>query len=316
MPRHRLFTTRRGSDNDNPAFDSLTPFAGLIAGTEFRFLPSPRRKKWYLEWPAAFLLHAAIVVAALITFQPPMSMEASNQTPISIQVDNTGTQQNAAPPTQLHGPPITAQAPPSSSQPPPPPQQPTPQTPEMSLEIPQDLFSQDELPQPAPQPQQQQVQNTQPVHHYHPQHHYQVMTGMSLGNQTSTTAQPPMPPGFHGLNMQLSQSDQNAMEAPEFSVQGEIGSDWMSGFNKWVNAHIYYPQAAVENGQEGTSTIEFTVHRDGRVTGVHLLNSAGSPFLDQAWLGIFLHNNVPPFPPGTKSDTIKITASLEYQLIQ
>ncbi len=106
------------------------------------------------------------------------------------------------------------------------------------------------------------------------------------------------------------------METPEISVQGEIGSDWMSGFNKWVNAHIYYPNAAIEQGQEGSSTIEFTVHRDGHVTDVHLLSSAGSPFLDQAWLGIFLQNNVPPFPPGTKADTLKITAALEYQLVQ
>jgi protein TonB len=135
---------------------------------------------------------------------------------------------------------------------------------------------------------------------------------MSLGNGSSASAQPPMPPGFHGLNMQLSQADRNAMEAPQITVQGEIGSDWMSGFSKWVNAHIYYPASAAEQGQEGTSVIEFTVHRDGSVTGIHLLSSAGSPFLDQAWLGIFIQNHVPPFPPGTKSDTLKITASLEY----
>jgi protein TonB len=257
------------------------------------------------------LLHAAIIAAALITFQPQMSMQGSQQqTPVSIVVDNAGSQQTVMPPPQLVAPPKMAQAPPSSA-PPPPPQAAQPQTPEMSLNIPPDLFAQEELPPSAPQPQQQ-TQTARPVHHDHPRQQYQVMTGMSLGNGSSASAQPPMPPGFHGLNMQLSQADRNAMEAPQITVQGEIGSDWMSGFSKWVNAHIYYPASAAEQGQEGTSVIEFTVHRDGSVTGIHLLSSAGSPFLDQAWLGIFIQNHVPPFPPGTKSDTLKITASLEY----
>jgi len=249
-----------------------------------------------------------------------MSLEPPAQNGVSVVFQNGGAQRTTAPPSQFRGPPTLAQSPPSSSPPPPPPPpQAVQQEPESNLEIPENLFSQMQLPPPESVTQQQQVQNPHPhpvQHHYPPAHQqYQVMTGMSLGNQSSQNAQPPLPNGFHGLNMQLSQSDLNAMEAPEFSVQGEIGADWMSGFNKWVNEHIYYPQAAAEQNQQGTSVIQFTVHRDGHVTGVRLLSSAGSPFLDQAWLGIFLHNNVPRFPPGTKSDSINITASLQYELV-
>jgi protein TonB len=284
MPRHRRFTTGPSGRPEPPDQPPPGPLAAaLTAGSEFRFPPSPRRRKRPWEWLAALLLHAAIIAAALITFQPQMSMQGSQQqTPVSIVVDNAGSQQTVMPPPQLVAPPKMAQAPPSSA-PPPPPQAAQPQTPEMSLNIPPDLFAQEELPPSAPQPQQQ-TQTARPVHHDHPRQQYQVMTGMSLGNGSSASAQPPMPPGFHGLNMQLSQADRNAMEAPQITVQG----------------------------QEGTSVIEFTVHRDGSVTGIHLLSSAGSPFLDQAWLGIFIQNHVPPFPPGTKSDTLKITASLEY----
>ncbi len=163
------------------------------------------------------------------------------------------------------------------------------------------------LPQPTPAPQSQprHVAAQKPA-----PSHYQVMNTLSFGNPS-----PPMPNAKHGLNLQLSQSDLNALDQPEITVQGQIGEDWMSGFNKWVNDHTYYPQAAAEQGLQGTSTIEFDVHRDGSVTGLHLLKSAGSPFLDQAWLGIFAQNNVPAFPPGTKSNTIHITAALHYEIL-
>jgi len=278
---------------------------------DVRFDPSPARKRWPWIWPAAFLLHAGIIALALISFVPKPSLQAS-QPGVSVVFENGGAQANAAPPAQRQGPLTPEQAPPPSA-PPPPQQQLQPQEPEVNLNLPTEPFA--ELSQPPPQPAQQNQQaRPQHVERYRPVHHqYEVMNNMSLGNGNPS---PPMPNAPHGLNLQLSQSDLNAMTAPEIQVQGDIGQDWMDGFNQWVNDHTYYPQAAAENGQQGTSVIQFTVHRDGSVTGVHLLSSAGSTFLDQAWLGIFLHNNVPPFPPGTKADSIGITASLHYELIQ
>jgi protein TonB len=204
--------------------------------------------------------------------------------------------------------------------PPPAPPPPNPQDlePEVNLNLPTAPFAEmpqpEQAPQPEPQPQpKREVQRVE--RHREPRYpQYQVMNNMSLNNGSAPQPSPSFT-GKPGLNLNLSQSDLNSMIAPQIQVEGDIGQDWMDGFNKWVNDHIYYPQAAVENNQQGTSVIQFTVHRDGSVTGVRLLSSAGSTFLDQAWLGIFLHNNVPAFPPGTKADTIKITASLQYQLI-
>ncbi len=313
MPRHRRFTTD-GSSPQPQTYPLASFTAGLAGVAQFRWSPSPPRKNRHLAWLAALLLHAAVFALALITFQPSMSLGPPSQTQVSVVLENPGASQNTAPASPRQAPSRVAVVPPAPATGPPPP--PQPQQPEMQLDIPQDLFSDTPLPPPPPQPQTEQAQNTRPQHHYVRTHHeYQVMNNMSLGNSSNGAPAPPMPNAQHGLNLQLSQSDLNALDRPEITVQGEIGSDWMNGFNKWVNEHIYYPQAAIENNQEGTSVISFIVHRDGRVTDLHLLSSAGSPFLDQAWLGIFIQNNVPPFPPGNKSDTIKITAALEYQLI-
>ncbi len=311
MPRHRLFTTTHRTDDPltlqpEPAEPALIAALSEAVTQDCRFSPSPARKRQIWIWPAAFLLHAAIIALALISFVPRPSLQAS-QPGISVVFDNGGAQQNTAPPAPTQGPLTPAQQPPPAA-PPPPPQSVQTQQPEVNLNMPMEPFA----PLPLPPPQQQQtqerrVQNTRPQPHHQ---QYQVMNGMSLNNSSPST-----PSAKHGLNLQLSQSDLNAMNTPEIQVQGQIGQDWMDGFNKWVNDHIYYPQEAIENNQQGTSVIQFTVHRDGSVTGVHLLSSAGSTFLDQAWLGIFLQNNVPPFPPGTKSDSLKITAALQYELV-
>ncbi len=255
------------------------------------------------------MLHAGIIALAFISFVPRPSLEASQQG-VSVVFENGGAQANAAPQANIQGRLTQAETPPPPAPPPPSPQS---EQPEVNLNLPMAPFA--EMPQPEqaaqPQPKREVVHEARRPSPYS---HYQVMNNMSLGNSSSPQPAPSFT-GKPGLNLQLSQSDLNAMVLPQVSVQGTIGQDWMNGFNQWVNDHIYYPDSARENNQQGTSVIQFTVHRDGSVTGAHLLTSAGSVFLDQAWLGIFLNNKVPPFPPGTKSDSITITASLQYELI-
>jgi protein TonB len=146
-----------------------------------------------------------------------------------------------------------------------------------------------------------------------PAQKYIVMNNMSYGSPA--TPAPPMPHAQQALNLNLPQSDAQAVNAPELTIKGDIGADWNAELSKWVNDHKYYPQAALEQGQQGSVEIEFTVDRAGKVTGLHLLNGSGSPFLDQAWLGMFAQNRLPPFPPGTKSDHITVDATMHYELI-
>ncbi len=292
-PRHhpRLATTRPTSPGALPAL------------ARERFLPRPpdHWRPWF--WLAALLLHIAAVAALLFLVRQPRMKEAFEPTGISVVYDSGATQAQA--PRQAPIP-----APVQSPAPAPPPAAPQAQEqPEVNLNLPTPTLS------PLPEPLPQQAEQTPPQpHHVTPQHQhsqrYVVMNNMSL-------SAPPAPPtqfANKALNLNLGGADELPANVPQITIQGHIGTDWQAGFNKWVNEHIYYPDAAAEQGQQGASTIQFTVHRDGHVTDVHLLNSAGSPFLDQAWMGIFLQNNVPPFPPNETSDSIKITATLNYVL--
>lgn len=294
LPRHhpRLATTLPTEPGALPAL------------ARQRILPRPpdQWRPWF--WLAALLLHILAIAAILFFLRPPRMHEAFEPTGISV-VYEPGAKQAASPrpspvPTPTHAPPPAA--------PPPAPAEAEAQ-PEVNLNLPTSPLA--ELPVPTPQPAPQAPPTPHPTPHRQRAQHYMVMNNMSLG-----TPAPPVPFADKSLNLNIGGADNDFANTPQITIQGHIGSDWQAGFNKWVNDHIYYPQAAVEQNQQGSATIEFTVHRDGHVTGIHLLQSAGSPFLDQAWMDIFADNNVPPFPPGTANDTIKITATLNYELIR
>ena len=282
--------------------------AALQPSVRERFFPrTPTRwRPWF--WLATLLLHVAVIGALLLFVHPRPMQQAFEPTGVSV-VFSPGEPNPTAPrpspiPTPSHAPPPTA--------PPPPPQQ-ADEQPEVNLNLPDDALS---MPEILPQP------NTQPAPPAQPARaanrgprrtrgqKYLVMNNMSLHG----TPSPPRSFANKDLNLDEGGADENFANSAQISIQGDPGTNWEALFNKWVNEHIYYPQAAAEQGQQGASTISFTVHRDGTVTGVRLLNSAGSPFLDQAWLGIFLQNNVPPFSPDAKDDSVHITATLNYVL--
>ena len=146
-----------------------------------------------------------------------------------------------------------------------------------------------------------------------PPQRYLVMNNMSFGNPAQPA--PPMPHARQALSLNLPQSDAQAVNAPEVSIKGDVGADWQAELSRWVNDHKYYPQAAAEQGQQGDVRIEFTVDRQGNVTGLRLLSGSGSTFLDQAWLGLFQQNQLPPFPAGTKADHVTVDATMHFELI-
>jgi len=137
------------------------------------------------------------------------------------------------------------------------------------------------------------------------------MNGMSYGNPA-----PPSPQARQAMNMSLPQTDTQAVMGSDFTIKGQVGADYMAELHKWVEEHGYYPDAAVEQGQEGISVVEFTVDRAGNVSAVHLLQSSGSPFIDQAWFQLFADNQLPPFPPGSKDDHITVEYTGEFSLIR
>jgi protein TonB len=267
-------------------------------------IPPWRWRPWAAG--AALVLHLLVLLFILLFVRERPLPDDSMATGVNVTLDTSGAQQATAPPVTLHASPTPATAPPPSSPPPPPP---AAAQPEVNLNMPPMDFSDMASAPTPPQP--------QPVQHSHtksrPSPKYTMMPGMSLGSGQSEA--PPSPPAPQvGTNLSLPQSDAQAALAPDITVKGDIGADWMAELNKWVNEHKYYPQAAAEQGQQGDVTIEFTVDRQGNVTGLKLLGSSGSPFLDQAWLGLFAQSTLPVFPPGTKANTVTVDATMHFIL--
>ncbi|HWA81655.1 MAG TPA: TonB family protein [Acetobacteraceae bacterium] len=146
-----------------------------------------------------------------------------------------------------------------------------------------------------------------------PAQRYLVLNNMSYGTPATTDA--PAPQSSGRLNLALNQSLLNASLSRDFNIQGNIGPDWRAELTQWVNARKYYPEQALELGQQGSVMIRLVIARDGSVRDVQLLQSSGSPFLDSAWLGLFEGARLPPFPPGTPSNQITLEATMHYILV-
>ncbi len=304
LRRPRLRATIRDLALTEPSCD--INLINLAAGAP---LAAPMRKQrwrpWY--WAAAAVLHA-LVIAFFLLFAWRHQPAEDNQSPpgISVVFDNGGAAQTTAPPAPAHGPTSAAQAP-LPAAPPPPPQAQQPQA-EVNLNMPATpLATLQSVPQTQPHPQPHPTpRRAAPP----PPRKYVVMNNMSYG-----TPAPPVPQAHRAMNLSLPMSDAQAVNAPELTIKGNIGADWNAALSKWVNEHKYYPEAAAEQGQQGSVKVEFTVDRQGNVTGLHMLSGSGSPFLDQAWMGMFADNRLPPFPPGTKDSHITVDATMHYEIV-
>lgn len=91
--------------------------------------------------------------------------------------------------------------------------------------------------------------------------------------------------------------------------------DWGSLFRTWFEQHKYYPAEAAIRGEDGSSTVEITVDRNGRVAAASLVETSGSPRLDAALLGTLRGANVPPLLPGMATP-FTTTITLHYVLIR
>jgi protein TonB len=238
----------------------------------------------------------------LVTFRHREQEEQQSPPGVSVVFDNGGTTQTTAPPSPLHAAPSMAQAPPPAAPPPPPEQT------EVNLDMPELPLAQ--APAPAPsQEHHQQQQRRQTTRNAQPQH-YVVMNNMSLGTPSPATQF-----NHRAMNLDLPASDAQAVDGPELTVKGDAGADWQAALDQWVEAHKYYPQAALEQSQQGAVRIRFKVDRAGNVTGVQMLDGSGSPFLDQAWSGLFKGAQLPPFPPDAKDSNVTVDATMHYVLL-
>lgn len=253
---------------------------------------------------AAIALHATVILLLLITVRNPPPLEAQSPPGVSVVFENGGQQQAMQPKAQINAPPSLAEAPPPVAPPPP-----VDTQPEVNLGIPE-FAAPLPTPMPTPAPRAAQTARHQPTHYEHPSQRYTVMNNLSFGHPA-----PPVPFQKRVLNLDLSSSDENVMNGPEIAVKGDAGPDWDAELDQWVENHKYYPDSAIEQGQQGNVRIHFTVDRAGNVTGLRMLDSSGSPFLDQAWLGLFQGAQLPPFPASAKDNTVTVDATMHFILL-
>lgn len=286
------------------------------------------------------LLHGVVLAALVIFMQRHQPQEYVPPAPIAMVFEHGGAPRATAPPAARRGPPETA-ALPARPQPnvpvrplpgpppaaPPAPQEPAsaprpaprPAPPGVAVHLPSEAQMQAFLeppkiarpqpspgiaPAPAPQP-----TTTPPPQKLPP--HTLFVPSLSFGSTHQAT---PQAPG-RGLNLALNRSELQRAFAPDFAVEGKIGPDWLSELSNWVDQRKYYPYSAAEMGQQGTVELRLVIERNGQVAGARLLQSSGSAFLDQAWLGMFRGARVPAFPAGTKAEQIIIRATMHYILI-
>lgn len=268
-------------------------------------MPRLRRHPW--AWAAALLLHVVVIVALLLIREPSPVLNLQDQPSINLVLKAGGTGAvTSAPPTQLHD--TTQQA---KISPPPASSASSSASAAMQDEVQMPPIPLSELPRPQPQPHHSAAQRSSSLQNFAARHGYVLLKSMSYGNVSPLVQ--PAPPRPHGVNFALPASNWQAKSSSNFTIQGDPGADW--GLQKWVEDHAYYPQAAIEQRQQGTAVVSFTVDRYGHVTDVKLTTSSGSVFLDQAWYQLFKDHRLPPFPKDAKSDHVHVVYTVHYMLV-
>lgn len=83
-------------------------------------------------------------------------------------------------------------------------------------------------------------------------------------------------------------------EMPKFQ-----GGD-LNTFRAWVMKEFRFPAIALENGIQGTVTVEFVIERDGRLTNIKFLRSPDPVFNDETRR---ILNKSPKWTPGRQRNT-------------
>ena len=90
------------------------------------------------------------------------------------------------------------------------------------------------------------------------------------------------------------------LEAKPRFQDGDVGQ-----FSHWVNENLTYPKEAVKDSIQGRVTLQFTIEKDGSVTGVKVLRGV-APILDDEAVRVVSQS--PKWTPGTiKGEPVRVT---------
>ncbi len=91
--------------------------------------------------------------------------------------------------------------------------------------------------------------------------------------------------------------------APQTTPPSAELTQWQNALATHLGAFRRYPTAARSRGEQGTATIAFTIDRDGRLLSSRIVQSSGSPLLDEETLAMLARAQPMPKPPGTAPDS-------------
>jgi periplasmic protein TonB len=145
-----------------------------------------------------------------------------------------------------------------------------------------------------------------------------------LGRSEPSGTQPPAgPPSLartlRDLDRRLSQAGPSGtvtgtgqqMGPLFFDPEGADFTVWINHFKNEVYRNWLLPQAVLL-GVRGHVDLEFTVERDGRVTNLRLLKSAGNPALDKSAANAIVASRFMPLPSDFASARVTMQVSFYY----
>ncbi|WP_240810432.1 energy transducer TonB [Formicincola oecophyllae] len=109
-----------------------------------------------------------------------------------------------------------------------------------------------------------------------------------------------------------------AINAPYRSssrVKG-VTSDYGAEIDRWIRAHMFYPEDAAENGEEGPVSVHVVIDRTGRVSSVRLVDGSGAHALDDATTGMFNGAKLPPVPDTMAGNHFDLDVTINYILVR
>ena len=90
----------------------------------------------------------------------------------------------------------------------------------------------------------------------------------------------------------------------DFSITNKpdavVTGDWTRQLQAWWDGHAWYPTDASDKHQDGTVKVHLTIHPDGQVWNVDVVQGSGWKLLDTAAIYAFHGGRLRPLPPAPR----------------
>ena len=137
---------------------------------------------------------------------------------------------------------------------------------------------------------------------------------------------PPFPPQVEVIEVIENEPEIEEIEVVDTSIEGEDAiymvvekmpefPGGMEAMWKFLSDHLNYPEEARERNIEGRSVVQFIVEKDGTISNIELVRSAGDKSLDKEALRVV--RMMPKWKPGSQKDNIvrcKYTLPVSFKL--